>query len=90
MRFYLMGAHEAPEASGMRERLSAGTTIADTKANAIAGDVIVPVLCAKPTKWMVPLDSTAVTAMMNAGFLDAAVGKSLAAITISGADSIKA
>jgi len=88
MRFFLMGAHECV-VGGQRERLSAGTNIVDTRANALPGDVICPALCATPTKWLTPLDAGAVTAMINAGFLDAAIGKSLAAVTITGADSIR-
>ena len=87
-RFYLVGAHEAAESGGQRERLSAGTTIADTKINSIAGDIICPVLCSKPTKFMIPLDSAAVTAMIAQGFTDAQVGKALCGVP-TGADSIR-
>jgi hypothetical protein len=83
-----MGAFEAP-VGGQRIRLPAGTTIADTKINALPGDVICPALCSTPTKWLTPLDSTALSAMLAAGFNDAQIGKSLAAVTPTGADSIR-
>jgi len=89
MRFYLMAAFEAPVSGGQRLRLPAGTTIADSVGNSQAGDVIVPWLCANPSKWLTPLDSTALQRMWDAGFTDAQVGKSLAAQAPTGADSIR-
>jgi hypothetical protein len=85
-RYYLLGAQEAV-VGGMRRRLKAGTTIADTAANSQFGDLVAPGLCANPNNRLVPLDSAAVTAMQAVGFANAAVGQPLSAQS-TGADSI--
>src|SRR6516165_9491173 len=46
-RFTLIGAQECV-VGGMRRRLKAGTTVADSAANAQAGDVLSPQLCSSP------------------------------------------
>jgi hypothetical protein len=58
-RFVLVGAQECV-VGGMRRRLKAGTTVADSAANAQPGDVISAQLCANVR--MVALDAAAVAA----------------------------
>jgi hypothetical protein len=86
MRFYVLGAQEV--ALGVfRRRLPAGTTIADTGANALAGHEVCPDLCSKANDRLVPLDAAAVAIMQAAGFANAAIGIPLSGQS-SGADSV--
>jgi hypothetical protein len=57
-RFFLIEAHH----DGQR-RYRAGTKIADSAANAQAGDLVSAQLCAKPSAGMAPLDAAAFAAM---------------------------
>jgi hypothetical protein len=66
-RFSLLGAIEALTSDGMRRRLRAGTTVADSVGNALAGDVVSSGLCASPNIRMVALDAAAVTAFAAVG-----------------------
>jgi hypothetical protein len=65
----------------------AGDKIADSTANAIAGDKINAALCAAPFAGMVPLDSAAVSALAAVG-ITATIGVPL--IPVTGAASIDA
>jgi hypothetical protein len=87
-RFYLLGAQEIADGA-MRRRLKAGTTVADSGANALAGDEVCPGLCSQPNNRLVPLDAAAVTAMQAAGFANAAIGVAVSGPP-TGADSIDA
>ena len=86
-RYYLMRAVEAV-VGGQRRRLWAGTTVADSSANAQAGDAVCPGLCAIPTRIMTPLDAAAVAALIAAGETGAQIGVGLVAPP-TGADSIR-
>jgi hypothetical protein len=86
-RFALLGAQEV-QIGTMRRRLRAGTTIADTMGNAVAGDVIAPGLCVQPNIRMIALDTAAVSAFAAVD-ITAAIGQALSG-PITGADSIDA
>jgi hypothetical protein len=86
-RFTLLGAVECITAGG-RRRLRAGTNVADTNANAQAGDVVSAQLCAVPNTRMIPLDSAAVSAFASVG-ITASIGQQLSSLPTS-ADSIDA
>jgi hypothetical protein len=86
-RFYVLGAQEV--AIGvMRRRLKAGTTIADTGANAHPGDVVCPDLATKPNDRLIALDQAAVTAFATMG-ITTTIGQPLSGPAGSG-DSIDA
>jgi hypothetical protein len=87
-RFALLGAQECIVAGGMRRRLRAGTTIADSAGNAQAGDVISSQLAAAPNTRMVALDAGAVAAFLAVGIV-ATIGQQLGPLPTS-ADSIDA
>jgi hypothetical protein len=63
-RFYLIEAHH----DGKR-RYRAGTKVADSVANAQAGDLVSAVLCSQPSRGMAPLDQAAVTALAAQGIV---------------------
>ena len=86
MRFAIVGAQETI-VGNMRVRLHAGQTIADTAGNALAGDVIAPVLCASLNSRLMPLDASAASALVSAGFAGAVAGKAISHPS-TGADSI--
>jgi hypothetical protein len=87
-RFALLGAQECIVAGGMRRRLRAGMTIADSTGNAQAGDVISSQLAAAPNIRMVALDSGAVAAFAAVG-ITASTGQQLGPLP-TGADSVDA
>jgi hypothetical protein len=87
-RFALLGAVECVVAGGMRRRLRAGTTVADTAGNAIGNDVISSQLAAAPNTRMVALDAGAVAAFAAVG-ITASIGQQLGPLP-TGADSIDA
>jgi len=84
-RFALIGAQECV-VGGMRRRLKAGTTVADSASNAQAGDVLSPQLCSSPNVRMVALDSLAVSAFASVGII-ATIGQALSGPP-TGVDSI--
>ncbi len=86
-RFALLGAQEVAIGS-MRRRLKAGTTVADSVANAQFGDVIAPGLCQQPNNRLIALDAGAVAAFAAMG-ITASVGQALSGGS-TGADSIDA
>jgi len=72
-RFQLLGACDAMvsgHATG-RRRLNAGTKIADTAGNAVAGDFVCPALCAPANaveaRILNPLDASAVAVLAGLG-----------------------
>jgi hypothetical protein len=86
-RYYVLGAQEAV-VGGMRRRLKAGTTIADTSTNAHPGDVICPDLATKPNDRLIALDQAAVAAFTTMG-ITTTIGQPLSGPAGSG-DSIDA
>ena len=86
-RFVLTKAFYAANAGDQVRRLKAGTTIADSHANAVGADVVCAQLCSKPTIGMEPLDSAAVTALAAVGII-ATVGEPAKVGFITGADSV--
>jgi hypothetical protein len=74
-RFQLVGAH-ACVANGLYQKLHSGSKVADSQANALAGDYIAPSLCAKPTATMCPLDAAAVAAHAAVG-ITSSIGMAL-------------
>jgi hypothetical protein len=78
-RFVLIGAH-ACVANGLYQKLHSGQKVADSTANALAGDAIAPSLCAKPTRDMAPLDSAAVNAHLAMGIVST-IGMAMPAAT---------
>jgi hypothetical protein len=69
-------------------RYRAGTTMADSTANALPGDRINAVLCATPFAGMCPLDAGAVSALAAVG-ITATIGAA-PLVPITGAASIDA
>jgi hypothetical protein len=86
-RFVLLGAQEVV-VGGMRRRLRAGQTVADSAANAHQGDWVCPGLCTSPNDRLIALDQAAVTAFANVG-ITASIGVPLSGPAGSG-DSIDA
>ena len=68
-------------------RFRAGTTLADSTANAVAGDKINATLCATPFAGMVPLDAAAVTALAGVG-ITTSIGALI--VPVSGVSSVDA
>jgi hypothetical protein len=68
-------------------RYRAGQTLADSIANAVAGDEISAKLCATPFAGMVPLDAAGVTALAGVG-INTSIGALI--VPVSGASSIDA
>ena len=85
-RYVIIGAQELVTADGMRRRLHAGQTIADSTVNAQPGDVIAPSLCAQPNTRLTALDASAVAAFASMG-ITATIGRPLSGVS-SGADSV--
>ena len=73
-------------------RYPAGSKLADSAGNALAGDIVSTFWTSKLTVNHVPLDAAAVTAMTNAGFTGMSIGVKAngAPGSISGADSVSA
>jgi hypothetical protein len=85
-RFYLIGAQECITATSGRRRLRAGTTVADTSGNALAGDVVSAQLCASPNIHMIALDASAVSAFAAVGIVTV-IGQQLSSLPTS-SDSV--
>jgi hypothetical protein len=85
-RFSLLGAQECIVANSGRRRLRAGTTVADSFANAQAGDVVSSQLCASPNIRMMALDAAAVAALASVG-ITASIGQQLSWLPV-GADCV--
>jgi hypothetical protein len=68
-------------------RFRAGTTLADSTANALPGDKINATLCATPFAGMMPLDAAAVTALAGVG-ITTSIGALL--VPVTGAASVDA
>jgi hypothetical protein len=86
-RFYLLGSHEIADGA-MRRRIKAGSTVADSTANAVGNDVVAPGLCAQPNIRLIALDTAAVAAFAAVG-ITASVGQPLSGGS-TGADSVDA
>ena len=84
-RFVLVGAQECV-ANGLRQRLRAGQTVADTAGNAQPGDVVSAQLCASPNVRMIALDAAAVAAFAVVQ-INATIGQLLSGPP-TGADSV--
>jgi len=87
-RFTLVGAQECITANGLRRRLRAGTNVADSAGNALAGDVVSAQLCSVPNNRMIALDAAAVAAFAAVG-ITASIGQQLSGVPTSG-DSVDA
>jgi hypothetical protein len=87
-RFYLIGAVECITANNLRRRLRAGTNVADTAGNALAGDVVSAQLCASPNIRMIALDAAAVSAFAAVGIV-ASIGQQLSSLP-TGSDCVDA
>ena len=87
-RFTLIGAVECITANGLSRRLRAGTNVADSAGNALAGDVVSAQLCASPNIRMVALDSGAVAAFAAVG-ITTVIGQQLSSLPTS-SDSVDA
>ena len=57
--YVLLGAHAGSPPGMQYQKFRAGTTVADSTGNAVAGDVVWPALCAAPNNRMAPLDAAA-------------------------------
>ena len=66
-------------------RYRAGEPIANSTANAVAGDQISAKLCATPNSGMIPLDASAVTALAGVG-ITTTIGALI--VQITGAASV--
>jgi hypothetical protein len=87
-RFTLIGAVECITANNLRRRLRAGTNVADTSGNALAGDVVSAQLCASPNIRMIALDILAVNAFAAVG-ITTVIGQQLSGVS-TGSDSVDA
>jgi hypothetical protein len=72
-------------------RYPAGSKLADSQGNALAGDIVSSYWTTKLTVNHVPLDTAAVTAMTNSGFTGMSIGVKAngAPGSITGSDSVR-